>query len=391
MNKSDRPKDIFFGYQRHQPKGTVIVMVAVLLLVLLGCVALAVDIGHLYVARTELQRTADAAAMAAAQGLARDSTTPFGEYLYAEEIYSRAESFALSNEVVQQGIVLSRNDDIIVGFLTDPHDLTVALQIVPLDQANAVKVIARRTSSSGGKIPLFFAPLLGISSSAVGASAVAVLDDRFYAYGPKSMGGIAAMPFAVDEQIWNDKIVAGNGSDDYGYDKVSESVLNYPDGVKEIKLYPEQVVPGNFGILHIGSGILGVPNLRDQIRNGISKDDFVDLTGEPMIEFYEYDTGAIVCYSIPGNPGIKAGLKDALGEKLGQKVGFFIFSSVSGNGANAVYIIVGMRFGRLMLVDLHGGDKSIVVQPVPYYGPDIITSPNAPSTDRLISFLGLVR
>ena len=41
-------------------------MVAVLLVLLLGCVALAVDIGYLYVVRTELQRTADAAAMAGA-------------------------------------------------------------------------------------------------------------------------------------------------------------------------------------------------------------------------------------------------------------------------------------------------------------------------------------
>ncbi len=44
-----------------------------------------------------------------------------------------------------------------------------------------------------------------------------------------------------------------------------------------------------------------------------------------------------------------------------------------------------------MEVDLTGGDKIFVIQPVAYYGQDIITSPGAPSTDRLIGSLQLVR
>ncbi len=366
-------------------------MVAILLVVLLGCAALAMDIGHLYVARAELQRTADAAAMAGAQALGRASDSPFGEYLYPEDIYSQAETYAFFNTVVQEGIVLDRNTDVTIGYLADPNNRSAALQIVPLDQANAVQVIARRTSNNGGEIPLFFAPIWGITSSGLGASAIAVLDDRFQAYEPKDTGGLSAMPFAVNEQTWNDEIIAGNGDDYYSYDDVSQSVSSSPDGVKEIKLYPEQNVAGNFGILHIGPGSNGVPILRDQIRNGISKDDFIDLTGQSMIEFYDYDSGAAISRSISGNPGIKAGLKDAVGEKLGQKVAFFIFSSVSGNGSNAVYTIVNMRFGRVMLVRLTGGDKALILQPVPHCGPDIIVSPNAPSTDKLIGTLELVR
>ena len=366
-------------------------MVAVLLVVILGCAALAVDIGYLYVARAELQRTADAAAMAGAQALGRGADSPFGEYLYPDNIYTQAEAYAFSNKVVRQGIVLNRSTDITVGYLADIHDRSATLQIVSLDQANAVQVIARRISGNGGEIPLFFAPIWGITSSGVGASAIAVLDDRFYAYAPKHIGGLSAMPFAVDEQTWNDEIIAGNGDDYYSYDDVSQSVSSSPDGVKEIKLYPEQNVAGNFGILHIGSGSNGVPILRDQIRNGISKDDFIDLTGQPMIEFYNYDSGAVVSRSISGNPGIKAGLKDAVEEKLGQKVAFFIFSTVTGNGSNAVYTVVNMRFGRVMLVRLTGGDKAVIIQPVPHCGPDIIVSPNAPSTDKLIGTLQLVR
>ena len=94
-----------FGQQR---KGVVIVMVAVLLVVMLGCVALAVDIGYLYVARTELQRTADAAALAGARALGRGSSTPFGEHLYLEADVSAEQAVQMACQKVEgaYGIVV---------------------------------------------------------------------------------------------------------------------------------------------------------------------------------------------------------------------------------------------------------------------------------------------
>lgn len=391
MRKYNTTSEVFFAGQR---KGAVIVMVAVLLMVLLGCAALAVDIGYLYVARAELQRTADAAAMAGAQAMGRDSSTPFGEYLYPEDIYSQAESYALFNQAAQQDVVLDRNADIIIGFLANPQDRSAAIQIVSLDQANAVQVIARRSANTGGEIPLFFAPLWGINSSSVSASAIAVLDDRFYAY-----RGDNGMPFTLDENTWNDQIVQGNGPDTYGYDTQTQSISNSPDGVPEVKLFPEKTKgkgggnagAGNFGLLHIGSGSNGVPNLRDQITNGISQDDFVEMTGEPMVKFYNYESGTAVTYSINGDPGIKAGIEDAIQGKVGQVVGIFINNGVSGTGANTSYNVISIRFVRVMNVNLNGNDKAIMIQPVSYYGQGVLTSPNVPSTDKLIGNLELVR
>ena len=386
-------------------KGVVVVMVAVLLVVLLGCAALAIDIGYLYVARTELQRTADAAAMAGAQGLGRGSDEPSGEFLYAEDVYSQAEAYALSNKVAHEGVVLNRDSDIIIGYLADVHDRSASIQIVPLDQANAVQVIARRTSDNGGTIPLFFASIFGINSSAVGASAVAVLDDRFYAFAPKQLGGVGAVPFAVDQEDWNDQIEMGNGPDEYSFDSDMRDILVAPDGINEIKLFAEKLGPseaeendgaGNFGVLHIGSGSLGTSTIVNQINNGISGDDFVSMTGERMIKFYNQVSDApvvynAVSYDISGDPGLKTGMENAMEAKIGKVVGFFIHDGVVQTGSNATFNIVGMRFGRVMSVELHGGDKAIIIQPVPYYGPDIITSPHVPSTDRLIGRLELVR
>ncbi len=402
MDNSNQLTDVRFYPQRGQPRGTVIVMVAIMLTVLLGCAALAVDIGYLYVARAELQRTADAAALAGAQVLGRGSDTPFGEHLYSENIYTQAESYALSNKVLSQNLVLDRYADITIGYLFDPHDRSATLQIVSLDQCNAVEVTARRTASSGGEIPLFFAPLWGINSSPLAASAVAVLDDRFYAYAPRPIGGVGAIPLAVNEQLWNDQIVAGNGADEYSFDSVTESVSTSMDGVPEVRLFPTKTDPstgeegaGNFGVIHIGSGS-GTSAIVEQINNGISADDFTVLTGEPMIKFYdqvsaEPITYGTVSYDILGDPGIKAGVGDALEAKIGQKVAVFLYSSMSGSGSNTVYSITGIRFARIMSVELHGGNKDIIIQPVPYYGPDILTSPYAPSTDGLTGTLQLVR
>lgn len=384
-------------------KGAVAVFVAVLMVVLLGCAALAVDMGYLYVARTELQRAADSGALAGVQGLGRSAENPFDEFIHIWNVYNQAEAAAEANTCAGVAVSIEKMTDVQIGYLSDPRDLDGQLQTVPLDQCNAVKVTARRTASSpGGALGLFFGPILGISYSDVSATAIAVIDDRFYAYSPVSVGGVGAVPFAVDEQEWLDRVVNGNGDDEYGYDPQSGNILSTQDGVPEIKLFPDKVMDkakgknnndgaGNFGILHIGSGSLGVPTLREQIRNGISQEDFVDVTGEPMIDFYDHDSGVEVTHDIQGDPGVKAGLKDAMEEKLSQKVGFFIYRSVTGTGSNTTFEIVGMRFGRVMEVTLTGGDKAVIIQPVPHYGPDVLTSPNAPSTDRLMGSLELVR
>ena len=385
--------------------GAVTVLVAILLVVLLGCVAFAVDIGHLYVARTELQRAADSAALAGAIALGRGSDdAPYGDYYRSSErIYSYAEQYAASNAVVGKGVVLNRSSDVKIGYLQYPRNLSASLQIVPLDACNAVQVIARRDSSNAdGRVALFFAPIWGINSSDVSASAIAVLDDRFYAYAPGDSG--PTIPFSIEEQVWNDQIVEGNGPDEYTYDGETENVLTSPDGNPEIKLFPEKLKEeeedgaGMFGIVHIGpgEGALGACVIEAQIENGISGDDLVNLTGEPMINFYNQVSGEpitynAVSYDILGDPGLKATLEDAMEAKVGKTIGFFLHSTMSGTGANTVFTVVGMRFGRVMSVDLHGGGKAIIIQPVAYHGQEILTSPYVPSTDQTIGRLELVR
>src|SRR5690349_18140611 len=60
MHRSNKPR---ISRYRH---GNVIVLTALLMSALLAMVAFAVDLGYVFVARTELQRAADSAAIAAA-------------------------------------------------------------------------------------------------------------------------------------------------------------------------------------------------------------------------------------------------------------------------------------------------------------------------------------
>ena len=52
-----------------QERGAVLVLVGVLMFVLIGFAALAIDLGHLYVVRNELQNAADSGALAGAHNL----------------------------------------------------------------------------------------------------------------------------------------------------------------------------------------------------------------------------------------------------------------------------------------------------------------------------------
>jgi Flp pilus assembly protein TadG len=59
--------EVFFKYLRNlkDQKGVALVLVAIMIVMLLGFVALAIDVGLLMVARNELQNIADGAALAA--------------------------------------------------------------------------------------------------------------------------------------------------------------------------------------------------------------------------------------------------------------------------------------------------------------------------------------
>ena len=150
-----------FTYLAHRDRtsesGQVLIMFVLLLPVLLGMTALAIDLGSYSANRRDLQNDADAIALAAAQELPNSSAAK-----------AAADEWAELNGI-------------------DPSLMTVS--ITGISGGGARKV----TVSIGREHPFTFAGVLGISNSEVGARAAAVKTS----YG----GGGNVVPWAVKDSI----------------------------------------------------------------------------------------------------------------------------------------------------------------------------------------------
>lgn len=162
------------GRPRH---GGILVFGTALLVAILGFVALAIDVGYMYVARQELRTAADAAALAAAGAL--------GDGGDLEAAKLAAVSIAGQNSVTGTPVTIDPNQDVIFGRYEYNSDAG-QWQFVPwAEPYDAVKVVARRTAqgssfgaSPDGPVGLLFARLLGFDNVNVAASAIAKFQAR---------------------------------------------------------------------------------------------------------------------------------------------------------------------------------------------------------------------
>jgi hypothetical protein len=250
--------------------------------------------------------------------------------------------------------------DVTFGRLERPNDLKD-----PFDPSasryNAVRVIAQRTTTANGPIDLTLARLWGLSKSNVSASAVAILDDRMAAYEPPAAGRSPLIPVTLLKSKFESE--AATGPDEYGYDPVADKVTAGPDEVPEVHIYPDNVASGNFGLLNIGTSNQSGPGVAEQIENGVSQRNLMDEIGQARLEFTD-DGGISKSYLITGDTGIKASLQKSFDLRIGEIVGIPLNSTVVGNGSNATFTIIDVRFGRLMEANLSGKPKTIILQPV---------------------------
>jgi len=137
---------------KRNEKGQVLVLVALAILVLLGFAALGIDAGYMYSVRHELQRCADAGALAGASAF-RDRGTDSTDSTTRTLADSRAMDYATRDEVSTPK-----------GKLT-PSEVSVSFPTTP--NLMRIRVDVQRT------VPLFFARVLGWDNVAIPAFAVA--------------------------------------------------------------------------------------------------------------------------------------------------------------------------------------------------------------------------
>ena len=155
--------------------GVTAIVIAIVMAMLLGFTALAVDIGYVMTTRNELQNVADAAALAATRQLG----AIYQGMSYAQQqnyvcdpatVLPIAQDVAGKNRAGGKNITINDSDIIIGQWDANTKTLTPTL-----GQPDAVKVISRRDGSANGPIITFFARILGINTVDVGADATAAL------------------------------------------------------------------------------------------------------------------------------------------------------------------------------------------------------------------------
>lgn len=162
---------------RKRERGQTILLVAISLVALLGMAALAIDVVTLYVARSEAQRAADAAALAGAKMLVDTGLTsdPCNAALVVP-----AQTLAINQATVvaQQNNVSGQAPTAAVTFPNGAGTTSCPNQFGINPQ---VKVVVTRTG-----LPTFFARIWGRALSSVSATATAE------GYNPSNSGGLSS-------------------------------------------------------------------------------------------------------------------------------------------------------------------------------------------------------
>ena len=367
-------------------RGNILILTAFMMVFMMALLAVAVDIGYLQMARTQLQKTADAAALAAAAELI-DNEAISGHPDMSDEATS-ARAFAIQyaalNKVCSASPTVDSNPnndavgDIVLGYLADPSDRNATMDFSSTNRYNAVQVRVRRTVNQNGEVPFFFARVLGIQTAPVQATATAALMNTVGGFRtPPDGSNLNILPYALDKNSW-DALMAGTGNDAWSWDEVSGAVHGGADGIKEVNLFPQGTgAPGNRGTVDIGSSNNSTSDIARQIVDGISPSDLAHLGGQ--IKFDAQDQ-----LYLNGDTGISAGVKDELASIRGQPRVIPLFSQVVGPGNNAQYTIVAFAGIRVMEVVLTGSQNSkrILVQPAP-----VVASGMIPGTSGQGSFV----
>jgi Flp pilus assembly protein TadG len=197
--------------------GATVVIVALMLTVLVGFVALAIDIGYLMVTKNELQNVVDGAALAGARQLGAN----YKDMTYAEQqnyvcdpatIIAVAQDVGLKNKAASKWITINDADVEIGHWSAGSFSET-------LNKPDAVKVTARREDSSAdGPITTFFAGVLGIDFMEASASSTAALTGK-----STTVPGELKLPVGISRE-WFDR----NPGETCG-DQIKFSPTNDPD------------------------------------------------------------------------------------------------------------------------------------------------------------------
>jgi hypothetical protein len=155
------------GKRGSKERGVVLAWLGMLLFVVFGMSALAIDLSYLAVTKGELQNAADAGALAAISALKTGQSR--------SEAVAAAQAVAAKNAATGQSVELASSDVTFGSYDAD----TNSFEKESFSNASAVRVTARRAGDApGGPVGLFFAGIWGQNSTDLDAQAIAAMRKR---------------------------------------------------------------------------------------------------------------------------------------------------------------------------------------------------------------------
>ena len=395
--------------------GAIAMIVGVLLVVIVGMVACAVDTGWIALTRVQLHAAADSAALAGGTelmpGLGLNATATSAE-VQTLAVAAAVEFAGRNRGGDRNSCYCDGGRDVIMGTAVFDPDAGVWIKTPGATPFNYVQANLHRdqggSGAGDGRLPLFFARIFAIPDTPVSAFATAVIlpaNGFFIEDGSDDTAGL--MPFAFRREMWRRYLrardhyeanpgVFGNPEDletipdpldqteplfgvlddhgdfqqmwfdDYTLNDGVVSGPGSPDGTLELKVYPHKGViseenpGGNFGTIDIGPANNSTSDLRRQIEFGINDDD-LSYYPDNEITMSEEDP-----FSTEADPGVSAGMKSALEAIIGDCRAVVLFSQVDdGNGDTTVYTLVEIIGVAVIEVNLNGSlnSKILLLQP----------------------------
>ena len=171
-------------------RGSTMILVLGAMIALIAVSALAIDVGIIWAARSQLQNAADAGALAGAASMI-DPTGPTVTLNAA--IDASVELAAQNVGGSNMSLELAREDVALGNWDISTESFDPGVSLIDPDVVNAVSVTTRLDGVSNGPVPAFFSRVVGRDSFDVGANAVAYLGFAG-GVGP----GEVELPIAID-------------------------------------------------------------------------------------------------------------------------------------------------------------------------------------------------
>jgi Flp pilus assembly protein TadG len=290
---------------RHRRRrGAVTPLVALMLVPFTGMVAFALDIAWIVQSRSDLQSAADAAALAGAEQLMNGfvqyntpSQTGLATILSTAETSAKtyAKNFASYNTAGGVSSLTLKDADIEFGFTDASKNYTAAPTYAGFP--NTIKVTMRLDSSANGALKLFFAPIFGMTSTNVRATAAATIYTANVNDFTSSGGNAPVLPMTLDMNAWNTFISNGKSSDG--------TTHTDSNGAPQLEVYPSPgLASGNFGMLSLDDSSNSASAISGWIGSGVGASDLSTLHSNHLLP--APGVTATVNTEWKGAPGFKA-------------------------------------------------------------------------------------